>query len=500
MLEETIKKFPEKTAIVMDNNRLSYTELDKASNKMANALIKIGVNKGDRVVILLPNSPEFVIIYFGIIKAGGVAVFLNVNYKVDEIASLFEDSQPRVLVTESSYLESLVTILPRFKSIKHVINLDSNYDGQSLNYRQIMETSSTSRVRVELETEEIANIAYTSGPTIHPRGVMLSHQSLLEEANISSKGFQQTDKDVAILFALPMHHVLGLVAVLLTAINKGSKVVIVSGSSISNVMESIEREKGTTFMGVPYIYNLMIDMAEREEINNDLGYLRLCSSAGAPLSLNTIREFKKYFGKDIIQFYGLTEAMCHITCQPLDGTGKIGSVGKVLAGWECKIVDDSGNELPIDQPGEIIVRGPIMNGYYHRSQVTAVTIKDNWLYTGDIGRMDKDGCLFIMGRKKEIIIVKGENVHPSDIEEILHMHPKVDESVVVGVPDEMRGEVVRAILSLKEGEKATEGELKIFCRKHMAKYKVPRQIIIVDALPRDSNGKIHKEDLKWVDK
>ena len=456
----------------------------------------MGEEKGDRVAMLLPNCPEFVIIYFGIAKMGGIAVPLNVRYRIDELASLFNDSQPKVLVAESPSLELLASVLPSFKYIEHVIDLDDKYKGQFISYHQIISTSSISGVGVELEPEDTALIAYTSSPTVNPRGVVLSHRSMAAEAVISSRGFQQTDKDRVILFALPMHHAMGLVGVMLTAIYKGSTVVIVPGLSIKSVMETIERERGTIFMGVPYIYALMVDMAEKEGIESDLSSLRLCGSAGAPLPPSIIRRFKQRFGRDIIDFWGLTEAACHATCPPIDGSGKFGSVGKALPGWELKIADDNGRVLPTNQPGEIIVRGPIMKGYYNNPEATAEVIKDGWLYTGDIGRVDEDGYLFISGRKKEMIIQKGQNTFPSDIEAVLKTHPKVAETAVVGVPDELRGEIIRAYISLKEGEMITEEEIKHFCREHMANYKVPRQIIFLDFLPKTATGQIRKEKLK----
>ncbi len=498
MLEESAGRYAGKTAIVLDSRRLSYTELDEASNKVANALIRMGVNKGDRVAMLLSNSPEFVIIFWGIVKVGSIAVPLDAKYKVDELASLFNNCQPKVLVAESSALEPLVPTLPRFKSIKHVIDLGSKYKGQFLSYREIMATSLVQRIEVEPEPEDIAIISYTGGPTNHPRGAMLSHQRLVTEAAISGDGFQQTDKDIVMLFALPMYHMFSLAAVLLASVYKGSTVVIVPGTglSISNFMAAIERERGTMFLGVPYIFALMVDMAEKEGIKNDLSSLRLYGSAGAPLTIDIIRRFKQHYGLDIVDFWGLTEAICQVTCPPIDGTGKLGSVGKALPGWEVKIVDDNAKELPPNQAGEIIVSGPIMKGYYNNPQTTAEAIRDGWLYTGDIGRVDADGYLFILGRKKETIIVKGQNIYPSDIEDVLYTHPKVAEVVVVGIPDELRGEVVRAVISLKKGEATTEEEIKRFCRKHMADYKVPKQVIFIDSLPKTATGQIRKEDLR----
>jgi long-chain acyl-CoA synthetase len=318
------------------------------------------------------------------------------------------------------------------------------------------------------------------------------------EAAISGDGFQQTDKDIMMLFALPMYHMLGLVVVLLASVYKGSTVVIAPGTglSISIFMTAIEREKGTMFIGVPFIFALAVNTAEKEGIKNDLSSLRLCGSAGAPLPIDIIQRFKQHYGLDVVDFWGLTEAVCHVTCPPIDGTGKLGSVGKALPGWEMKIVDDNAKELPPNQTGEIIVSGPIMKGYYNNPQATAEAIRDGWLYTGDIGRVDEDGCLFILGRKKEMIIAKGQNIYPSDIEDVLYTHPKVAEAAVVGIPDKLRGEVVRAVISLKEGEATTEEEIKRFCRKCMADYKVPKQVIFMDSLPKTANGKIRKEDLR----
>jgi len=458
-------------------------------------LIEMGVEKGDRVAMLLPNCPEFVIIYFGIAKIGGIVVPLNIRYKIEELVSLLNDSQPKVLMAESHSLELLIPALPRFGYIEHIIDLDDKYPGQFISYHRVMTTSSARRVEVALEPEDTALIIYTSSPTVNPRGVALSHRSLVAEAVISAHGFQQTDKDKVILFALPMHHAMGLVGVLLTTVYTGGTVIVVSGLSIKGVMETIERERGTLFMAVPYIYALMVDMAEKDGIESDLSSLRLWGSAGAPLSHGIIRRFKQHFGMDLIDFWGLTEAACHCTCPPVDGTGKFGSVGKVLSGWELKIVDDDGRALPVNQPGEIIVKGPIMKGYYNKLQATAEVVKDGWLYTGDIGRVDEDGYLFILGRKKEMIIQKGQNIYPGDIEAVLKTHPKIAETVVVGVPDELRGEIIRAYISLKRGEVATEEEIKHFCLEHMANYKVPKQIVFLESLPKTATGQIRKEDL-----
>jgi long-chain acyl-CoA synthetase len=496
MLEKVARQYGTKTAVALGDQRLSYAELDEASNRVANALLEVGLSKGDRVAMLLSNSPEFTIIYFGIVKIGAIAVPLDTRYKLDELASLFNNSQPKILVAESPFLEPLVSALPRFKSIEHVIDLSSKYEGQFLSYREIIATSSARKVEVGLEAEDIALICYASGATSRPRGAILSHGSLIVEAEASGDGFEQTDKDIVMLFALPLYHVFGLEIVLLTSLLRGSTVVMLPGLSINSLMETIERERATIFMGVPYIFALAVNMAEKEGINHDLSSLRLCVSSAQALPMSIMKRFKQHYGFDIVQLWGLTEAVAHITCQSVDGAGKPGSVGKPLSGWEIKVVDDNGKELPTNQPGEIIVRGPFMKGYYANPEDTAEMIKDGWLYTGDIGKIDEDGELFILGLKKEMILVKGQNIYPIDIEAVLHSHPRVAEAAVVGIPDEIRGERIRGVVSLKDGQIATERELQDFCREHLANYKVPKQIIFVKSLPKTATGKIRKQELK----
>ena len=481
MLEKTVNQYAGKTAIVLGDHRVSYAELDEASNKVANALLKMGVSKGDHVAMMLPNSPEFVSIFFGIIKTGGIAIPLDVRYKADELASLFDNCKPKIILTESPFLEPLVLSLSRFKSIEHIIDVSPVPESQFISYREIMEKGSPQRVQVEIAPDDIGTINYTSGPTSHPRGSVFSHRDLCASAIASGNVFQQTEKDTVMSFALPMYHMYGLAIVLLASMSKGSTLIIVQGTgiSINSLMEAIDREKGTILLGVPYIYALAVKLAEQEGKKNDLSSLRLCGCGGAPLSIDLIHQFKRYYGLTIIDIWGLTEAVAQVTYQPIDGTGKPGASGKAMPGWEIKIVDDNGNELPANQPGEIIVSGPMMKEYYNNPRETAETIKNGWLYTGDIGKIDKNGYLFITGRKKRMIILKGQNVYPDDIEQILHTHPKIAEVKIVGIPDKLRGEIVRADIRLHKGEKVTEQEIRHFCQERMADYKTPKQIIFI---------------------
>jgi len=498
MLEDVAARYGEKTAIISGDTRLSYSDLEKASNRVANTLKRLDVNKGDRVVLMLANSLELAVTYFGTVKTGAIAVPMDPKYKVDELTSLFADSLPKILVTDSATLEPLAPHLSKFGYIENIIEVGNEYKGQSLKYEEILASGSVEPLDVDLSPEDIAWIGYTSGPSFDPRGVMLSHHSLLTEAIMSGDGYQQTDKDIMMLYALPMFHVYGMVASFLASIYRGSTVVMVPGTglSIGNFMEAIEREKGTMFLGVPFIFSLALQMAEKEGIKNDLSSLRLCASAGAVLPAEVKKRFKELYGFEILDCWGLTEAVCHLTCPPLNGHVNIASVGKALSGWKLKVIDDDNKELPPDKNGEIIVSGPIMKGYYNNPRATGEVIKDGWLYTGDIGKFDDEGNLYITGRKKDTIIVKGQNINPGDIEGVLSNHPAVAEAVVIGIPDRLRGEIIGAIISLKQGRTATEQELKQLCLERLINYKVPKQIIIVDSLPKTHDGKIDKNAVR----
>jgi len=414
---------------------------------------------------------------------------------------LFNDCRPKVLVIENPPLESLLPALPRFDSIEHIITFDPAYKGRFTDYQEILARYPSTGVDVPVDPEDIAIISYTGGPTQNPHGVALSHYSVSTEAINSAEVFQQTDKDVLMQFALPMYHQFGLTAVLLASIYKGSTVVAVPGTgrSIDSFMETVEREKGTIYMGVPYIYSLMINVAMREGIRHDLSSLRLCVSGGAPLEPVVIHMFQEHYGRKIIDIWGQTETVSQATISLIDGTGKIGSSGKPMPCWEIKIFDDNDNELPPGHEGEIVARGPVMTGFYNKPEATAEVIRNGWLHTGDIGWIDEDGSLFITARKRRMIILKGQNIFPGDIEEVLAAHPKIAEVRVIGVIDIVRGETVKALVRLKSGETATEQEIRQYCQGRMADYKLPREVEFVDTIPGVIPNWIRPKTLKAAD-
>ena len=493
MLDATVSLYAHKTAITCGDYRMSYAELEEASNRIANKLLALGIGKGDRVAILLLNNPQFVIVFFGIVKSGAVAVPLDTKYKTNELECLLEQCKPQALFGESQYLEPLADLLPQWDYIKHVISVGGGEGQCYLSYEEIIKESPPKRIEVDIAAGDMACIAYTSGPALTPKGAVLPHANLVRSIEISAGGFAQTEKDKVMLFALPMHHIVGLIIILLTSIYKGSTVVMLSGLSINSLMQVIEEEKATILIGVPFIYRLIVKKVIEEGLEHDLSSLRICGSGGAPLPPELVQRFEHYLGLRLINFYGLTESTAHVTCQPLDGSGKPGSVGRALPGWEIRIIDDKSREMPANQSGEVIIKGPIMSHYYENSSETREMIKQGWLHTSDIGRMDADGYLFLEGLKKDMVITKGQNIYPSDIESVLIGHSSVAEVVAVGIPDRMRGEVVGVAVVLKAGATATAQQIKKHCLKYLANYKIPKQVVFLSALPKTADGSINRQ-------
>ncbi len=498
VLERTAARYGNKVAIVYGDRRITYSSLNNQSNRFANALKKAGIHANDRVALFLSNSPEFFIAFFGITKIGAIPLPLDQQYKCREIQSIFNNSLPTAIVSEKTALDVMAPIIPDLNSVKLIVEESSEKISRFSKFDKLLDSGSDENLKFEASPDNIAVIMYTSSSSFQPKGVMLSHYSLVKEAIMSASGYNQTADDIMMLFALPMFHVYGLVAAALSTIYTGGTIVLVPGTglSIKSFMSAIECEKGTMFLGVPYIFALVVDVAKKEGIHDDLSSLRLIASAGAPLSINTAREFKTLFGLDIMDCYGLTEAVCHVTCPPINEPIKLGSIGKPLADWRIKIVDASDNEVSAGESGEILVQGPIMKGYYNNSEDTDKFIKDGWLYTGDIGMKDKNGNMYITGRSKDAIIVKGQNIYPVDIESVIAEMPEVVDVAVMGIPDKMRGEIIGAVITLRENTKITEQDIRQYCLERIASYKIPKQIIFSGSMPRNLSGEIDKETLR----
>ncbi len=484
VLETSARRFGDRTALVMDEERMSFARLDEDANRVANALVRLGVGKGDRVATIQGSNPAFAAAFFGIMKAGAVAVPLDPRYVGNELVSLFGDCTPRVLIAEPDCLESVIGDVDRF-GLEHIITFGERFRSRFHRFEDLLASESPVAPDVAIDPRDVCIVSYTGGPTLTPHGVALSHLAVCWEARDSADTFRQTADDVMVQFALPTYHQFGLTAVLLASVMRGNRLVIVPGTgrSIHSFMETVEREKGTMYMGVPYIYSLLINVARREGIRHDLSSLRLCVSGGAPLEPPVVTLFKEHFGLAITEIYGLTESVCHVTMMPLDGSGPAGSSGLTLPCWELKILDENDSEAPTGTEGEICLRGPFMTGFYGKPEDTARALRGGWLHTGDIGRVDARGFLAVTARKRRMIILKGQNVFPSDIEAVIGTHPAVAGVRALGEIDLVRGETIKALVKLKPGAAATEQELRQFCQGRMADYKLPRTVEFVDVLP-----------------
>ena len=496
MLDEANRRYGKKSAIKHGDRHITYAELNEASMRFASSLCSFGLRKGDRVAMLLGNSIEFVVAYFGIVRVGAVAVLLDPKYKVSELSSLFDDCQPRVLVSETTYLDSFSPHLEGINHIELVVNISHDARNYSVSFADFMMSGAGHDKPAQISDSDLAHIAYTSGPSFEPKGVMVSHGNLVEEIRISASSFEQSENDVVMQFALPLHHIIGLAVVMLTSLYCGSTIIFLNGISIDSLTAAIERHRVTMFMGVPFIHAMLVRKVEEEGIKHDLSSLRLCASAGDILPAVIVEKYEILLGLRLINFYGMTETLGHVTCELLHALSKTGSVGPALPGWQIKVVDKRGSELPSRQPGEVIISGPMMAGYYHKLQVTSEVVKDGWLYTGDRGVLDEDGNLYILGLQKDMLICKGQNIFPLDIEHVLSQHPAIAQAAVVGVPDKMRGEVVGAAVVFNIGAHASETALLKFCLEHLANYKVPKYFVFWENLPISADGKVNKPAIR----
>ncbi len=487
-IAEAAQRHQDRTAFQLGDRHLSFTNLDKLSNCLARNLVGMGIKQGDHVALLLENSPDFAICYFALVKAGAIAIPLDTKYKILEIKAVFDDCQPVALIAEASILKALATELPKFSHLKRLIAMGDNDVAGSTPYASILGAAETPPAVAEYP--ELAHIAYTSGPTLRPHGAEITQEHLIEAAAGSAAGFGQTDQDTVILFALPLHHTIGIAVIMMTSLYAGSRVVIVNGVSMDAALCAIEKERASMFHGVPFIHAMMVNHIKANGLKFNLSSLRFCGSAGAPIPVKVITDFEELTGKNLVQYYGLTESTSHVTCQDVTKTGRSGGVGGAIPGFAIRVVNSEGQDVAAGEPGEVIIKGPIMRAYHNRPADTARFIRDGWLYTDDIGVIDDKGELFITGVKKPMLITKGQNIYFSDIADLLSTHPSIADAAASGIPDPdgMRGEVVLAVVRLKEGASMTEQEVKKYCLERLANYKCPKKVLFVDEIPRKPNG------------
>ena len=486
-LEDTASQISHKEAIVLGDRRVTYGELDEASNRVANALLGLGMKKGAHVAILLSHSPEWVINYFGVIKGGGVAVLLNTALKAPELEVLLRDSDSEILITEKKFSQMLSPVLPHIPLLKQVMEVDSGP------YARMVAKAAPISPAVDLKDEDEATTFYTSGVLGKQKGVVHTHASLMGTPPIVSAGIQRRREDV-VIDLVPFSYLFGLFEVLFGSIITGSTVVLIPNFTPRAVLEAVEKEKGTVIFGVPAMYNALAIVRDEVLARYDLGSLRLVVTAGAKSFPKLMEALEDKFELSLYEVYGLTEASA-VSISTFDRR-KLGTVGKPIC--RLKILDDSGREVPRGEIGEAVFNAPwIMKGYYKAPELTAQVLKDGWFYTGDLVRMDEEGYLEYIEKKSFIIVTSsGLKIGPSEVEFVLLSHPSVAEAAYVGINDGYGGQIPTAFVVLKEGQQATAEELADLCCQNLADFKLPKRIEFIDSIPKTSSGKISRKRLK----
>jgi len=516
-------KYPDSTAIIFFNHKMTYREFDDLVDRFAAALQKLGVKKGDRVAVHLPNCPQFPIAYYGALRAGAIVVPCNPLYVGRELEHQVKDSGAEVIVTLSSFY-GMVKQIRQAAGLQHVIvaNIkeyfpgllrvlftllkekkeghfaDISGDANTYWFQDFLSGAPAKPEPVELTPADTGVLMYTGGTTGVPKGAQLTHSNLMANA-LQTKAWMsdiQDGKEV-LLTALPLYHSYAMTTCMNLATSCASAMLLIPNPrDLKDVLGNINKHQPTLFPGVPTMYVAINNYPEIDKYN--VRSIRACISGAAPLPVEVQTEFQELTGGKLVEGYGLSEATPVTHANPIDGKNKIGTIGLPFPDTEVKIVDlDTGEkELPSGELGELAVRGPqVMKGYWNMPTETANALRKGWLYTGDIARMDAEGYFAIVDRKKDMIIAGGYNIYPRDIEEVLYEYPKVKEVVAAGVPDEYRGETVKVYIVLKEDETATEEEIIEYCRENLARYKVPRLVEFRDELPKTMVGKILRRAL-----
>lgn len=481
-------------AVICDDARTSYRELDRMIRAFAGGLRRLSVGPGDRVGLVMPNCLHSIVCYLGAIRAGAVALPVNIRLKPDEMRFILEDAGAKVIIAHEAVLKSLREAVAGMEAAPSLIGIGFAEEGvaaveELLSGEALGEAASA-------EPDDVAAIIYTSGTTGLPKGAMITHGNVLfnVQATIVGHGFRPDDTHILVV---PLFHVTGLNTIMPTAFLQGATVVVTAAISPREILSLAERHRATTFFGVP---TTMILLAQAKGIEAlDISSLRLVAYSGAPMPVRTIRQLREMLpGVKLHNFFGLTETTSCTTVLPdKQALARPESIGKAVPGLELEVVGAAGATLPPGEVGELLVKGPsVVKGYLNRPEATTEAIADGWLHTGDTAFIDEEGYVFLQGRMKEMVIVGGENVYPVEVENVLTRHPAVAEVAVIGEPHSVLGEVVKAVVVLREGESADARELKGHCVQSLASYKVPQTIEFRDSLPRNPSGKVVKRALK----
>ena len=486
LLTESAEKFPERIAIRLDDTAIPYAALDQTSKLVAGLLESKGVKAGDRVGIMLPNVPHFPMVYFGILRLGARVVPMNVLLTAREVTHYLENSGAKVVVAWEDFAPAAIEAAEGVGA--EVISINPT------NVGDLIQGISPYEGVAEVEADDTAVILYTSGTTGQPKGAELTHDNIRSNIESIKDLFDPSEEDVS-FGGLPLFHVFGQTVAMNGAISAGAEITLLPRFDPSKALEIIQRDKVTIFMGVPTMYAAMLQVPNRADY--DISSLRLCVSGGAALPVEIIRAFESEFNTAILEGYGLSETSPVASFGRLDMERKPGTIGTPIKDVEMRIVDEEGNVLGVGAVGELQIKGPnVMKGYWQMEEATANAIdSEGWFASGDMATVDEDGYYSIVDRKKEMILRGGYNVYPREVEEVLYEHPAVAEVAVMGIPHDDLGEEIVAIVAFKEGQSATEDELRDHAKEGVAAYKYPRHIKIVDELPKGPTGKILKREI-----
>ena len=487
-LVETARAYPDRPAVRLDGEILTWAALDDRSARVAGLLADRGVRPGDRVGVMLPNVARFPVVYYGVLRAGGIVVPMNPLLKAREVAYHVGDSDAALVFAWADVAgEAAKGLEVAGMSGAGLARVGGDFEllvGQREPVADV----------VDRDSDDTAVILYTSGTTGRPKGAELTHENLRRNAAVTARTLIQADPTDVIMGCLPLFHSFGQTCALNAAVASGACLTLIPRFDPGRALGVIQRDRVTIFEGVPTMYAAMLRHPERGEY--DVSSLRTCVSGGAALPVEVLRGFEAAFGAVILEGYGLSETSPVASFNHPNRPRKPGSIGTPIEGVQMRIVDAAGLDVPRGEVGEIAVRGHnIMKGYWKRAEATREAIPDGWLRTGDLARHDEDGYFFIVDRKKDVIIRGGYNVYPREVEEVLYEHPAVAEAAVIGVPHDTLGEEVAAAVALEPGSEVTPAQLREFVRERVAAYKYPRRIWLVDTLPKGPTGKILRREV-----
>lgn len=505
-LETAAVESGEKAAYYFIGQTATYEELNESVNQFAAGLREIGIGQGDHLALIAGNSPHFIISLYGAMRAGVTVIPINPVYSSEEVSYIVENSHAKAVVLPDVLAPMAERLCRTLPAVEHYIvfeTMEEKVEGsqawQPAFYQKVKTFSDllqTARLPFDpppIQEEQTAVILYTSGTTGKPKGAMLTHKNLYSNARDIGT-YLQFSKEDSIITVLPMFHVFCLSVCLNASIIKGATMIISPKFSPKEVFALSKEYKATVFAGVPTMYNFLLQSPEGRP--EDLASLRLCISGGASMPVALLENFEKKFSVRISEGYGLSEASPVTAFNPLDRPRKPGSIGRSIINVQNKVVNAEGAELPPGEVGELIVKGPnVMKGYYKQPEETASVLKDGWLYTGDLARMDEEGYFYIVDRKKDLIIVGGYNVYPREVEEVLYSHPDIVEAAVLGVPDAEYGEAVLAFV-VSKNDRLSSREVRAYCESRLAQYKQPKEIELLEELPKNATGKILRRALR----